>query len=122
MYNIWEIHDMLGFVDQPHSKYTVYSGTFSIGAFDAIYDYDAGIVTVSLTTCILDKDHFGAAVNISTIDDGDWQANSNVMSLDEANALVEEIYKEWEWKTKLPTEKELNEFLVPFKMYGTYTG
>lgn len=123
MKTIWDIHDQMGLKKHEHPKITMYKGTFSTGDFNAMGDYDAGILYVSISTAPCGKDEWHPFISISPIDDGGWHAMPpSSTSLEEANALVEKIVAAWEWPTKLPGEKELNDFLMPFGLWGEYTG
>ena len=129
MKTIWDIQKSLGLKeDTRHPEMKRYEGTFSTGEFDGMYDYGAGIlgVVIGLTYATMEevKAKQGLVfLNVYTIDDGGWQA-STVKSVpqEEANKIVEQIVEAWEWETKLPTAKELNEFLQKFAMWGEYTG
>lgn len=119
------ILNQLGFEKVPHEKITMYVGVFSSGGMDKVlYDYNAGLLTVRLSTSLMnDNGDFNPFVSISTLDDGAWQAFCpHNMTLEESNRIVEEIRNNWEWKTKLPTEYELNEYLMKFGLMGEYTG
>lgn len=125
MKNIWNVKDQLGLKKQDHPIINLYCGVFSTGDFDALYDYDAGLLQVSFTVVKQSQGEKGFCplIAISTIDDGVWQAFApNCMGLDECNQLIEKIANAWPWKTKLPSEKEINDFIMHFGMWGKYTG
>jgi hypothetical protein len=102
-----------------------YSGVFATGNFN-LFDYDVGLLQLSISVIAESKDTFCVLLSISTIDDGVWQAlevspNTKKHCIEKmekvATALIES-----EYKTKLPSEAEFNKFLAPFGMWGEYTG
>lgn len=134
MKNIWEIHELMGLKEhesKPHGiETTDYKGTFCTGGFgDTLFDYAAGLLYVGIVSTVLKKEGgnfiYQPLIYISTVDDGVWHAStSHGMTLEESNKKVKEIAEAWikEYKTVLPTEKELNDFLMPFGLWGLYTG
>jgi hypothetical protein len=123
--NISDIRDSLGFIPMP-GKRIGYTGVFTTGNFEAIFDYDAGLlkVGISITPCMeRGSKNWHPIVSISTIDDGVWQAIHVLnFTMQECIDQIEKIHKEWLWKYKLPTEKELNFFLMRYGLFGEYTG
>jgi len=122
--DIWEIKEKMGLKAQDHPTMLRFIGVFSTGDMGpALFDYDAGILSVRIVPSFCGEDKWIPMVSITTIDDGGWQAfHPNTMSLGEANSIIVKIFQAWEWKTKLPSEKELNEFLMPFGLWGECTG
>lgn len=117
MYNIHDIVDMLGL--QASEDPYKYEGVFIAGDFDGLFDYDAGLLQVSIS---ISQEVEGCRVffTITTIDDGMWQAISKSMSRKEADTLADKIYNEYPWDTKLPHKDEMISFLASFQMYGKY--
>lgn len=122
--NIWEIQELLGLKECEQG----YAGTYTTGFFDGLHDYDAGLLHILISWFPTGKDMFGVSFTISTIDDGTWQAwdvKSDYTEV-EAIARVEEIAIEFLSRMgrcgRLPTEAILNEWLMPLKLWGTYTG
>ncbi len=120
--NIWEIRELLGLKQSERG----YQGTFSTGAFDQLFDYDAGILFVAMRR--VPAKPYSFMMSISTVDDGVWQAEDSKQDYteEEADQRTEEITKAFlEFQggsTKLPSEKDLNQFLQRFGIWGTYTG
>lgn len=128
--DIYEIEKLLGLVKKENATITKYEGTFTSGEFgEVLFDYNRGLLEVQISSTVesynkeTNEFRLLPLVAISTIDDGVWQAFTvESMSQADANQLVEDIYTKWEWKYQLPSEKEMNEFLRQFKMWGENTG
>ena len=122
---IWGIQELMGLKKQSHPVLSIYDGTFSTGDFTAAYDYGAGLLGVTMTSTKEDGG-FLPMVCVYTVDDGTWQATAAAaMSLEDSNALIDQVADAWakrDWKTRLPSEKQMNDFLMPFGMWGEYTG
>lgn len=120
--NIWEIRDLLGLRHSGRG----YEGTFTTGAFDQLFDYDAGLLFVSMRR--IPASPYSFMISISTVDDGVWQAEDLKQDYteEEADQRTEEIVnaflKFMDGSTKLPSEKDLNQFLQKFGIWGRYTG
>ena len=105
-----------------------WEGVYGTGDFDNLFDYNAGLlkvfVSVSPESTKLDK--WVVMFGISTIDDGVWQAFNIAMSKDDAfkkaTDVAEGFIKFQDRSKVLPTEKELNDFLMSYGLWGEYTG
>jgi len=110
---IKDISELLGLRKFTRLPY-IFEGVLSSGDFKGVHDYNVGLLKVSLS---LDNNNFPRMI-ISTVDDGVWVADgSKVVDVD---AFVDDFNKSF--KTKLPTEKALNDFLMKYGMYGCFTG
>ena len=122
---IWKIQEMLGLEKVSNIRYT---GVYSTGDFEGTYDYGAGLLTVSITGYpTKNQDVWSLLFTISTIDDGCWQAYdiTPTDNRDGVEKRIEELAKafmEFNPKTALPSEKELNDFLMKFDLRGEFTG
>ena len=124
--NKYEIFDMLRalmetrIVSRP-GHWVGYQKIVQKGDFE-LYDYDQGFLAVDVFSIpSTDRGNYQIRLYISNSDDGDWGALSNPMSLDKANSGVERIKKDlFEGMIKLPSEKELNEKLLPYGLYGSF--
>jgi hypothetical protein len=86
-----------------------------------LYDYYRGFLAVDIySTPALDRGNYQIRVYISNIDDGDWGAWSNSISLEKANSGVEKIKDIFKEMVKLPGEKEINNMLLPYGLYGSF--
>lgn len=121
--DIWEIQKLMGLKKHAHPKIIKYTGVFGTGGFESLGDYDAGLLRVNISVAPKSKELFQPYISISTIDDGGWHGSTvNTMTLEEANSLAEKVALNFPWETKLRTEKELNDYLMEFEMWGEYTG
>lgn len=116
--DIWQIKNELG-LKKYNETYLKdgdgygYKGVVSTGDFTCIGDYGIGLLQIDI------KNHLKySMVVITTIDDGVWQGYGN------KNIDVDKIAKEFDenFGVKLPTEKELNDFLSDYGIFGQYTG
>jgi hypothetical protein len=73
----------------------IYQAVFLTGDFKGVYDYDAGILNISIFT------GSNSSVNITTIDNGGWRVDG--VPIDESKAL-EIIYMFEDYCGKLPNE------------------
>ena len=60
-------------------------------------------------------------VSLSTIDDGVWGAQSDLMSLDKAKSMSKRLSDILNI-VKLPTEENLNKMLLHFGLFGCNEG
>lgn len=124
--NIWKIINLLGLKEENGR----YNGTYATGMFDECYDYNYGLLYVSISFFPIKKNIYGVMFTISTADDGSWQAEDikNDYTLDQAKNRVKEIAEhfinkmEEDYKFKLPTARMLNTWLMEKSMWGTFTG
>jgi len=122
--NIWDVEGQLGLKKTKRG----WEGTYTTGSFDALHDYDRGLLYVSICSPISDiLGRFTVLLSISTIDDGVWQAfdpgNYSIEEAEERGEMVAKTFLEHMGRSlKLPTEAELNKWLMPLKLWGEYTG
>ena len=122
---IWEMRDLLGLRRLSNGSYR---GVFTTGEFDALHDYDVGLLSVYFSTSKGMNGMFGVLMSLGTIDDGNWQAFSSEQfkTSEEAQVIVEQVAQAFiafmGRSTKLTTENALNNFLMHHKMWGDYTG
>lgn len=122
------IANYLGFVEHNHPTIHKFDGVFIAGKFEEVlYSYERGLLNVTISLIVAEKTKdkllYTPFLAVSTIDDGTWQAfHPVVMTLEDANQVVKNIYDNWEWKYVLPDEGEFNEFLMKFGLMGSYTG
>lgn len=125
MKNIYDIRKMMGLNKEHDFRYY---GTYATGKFDALEDYGAGILSVSISASRRMKDKWGVMFSLGTIDDGNWQALDvrEDYSSEQAIARVKEIADAFDSYMdrflKLPTEEELNKFLMTVELWGEYVG
>lgn len=120
---VYEISKLLGIkkVDEKFDECDPldyhYCGVLSTGKFDALHDYDAGVLEIVITKPSNVTECY--AVALFTIDDGSWigYAKDNNFDIDE---LVSEFTNMF--GNKLPTASVLNEFLAKYKIYGMSDG
>lgn len=128
--SIYEITNLLGL---KHLSDYKWEGTYSTGKFDAIHDYDVGLLSVFMSIGVNEEDHtrFSIMFGIYNTDDGGWQAYNPQISYATRLEASEELdkmaltfisYMEKHHGLVLPTEKELNTFLQQFNLWGEYTG
>ncbi len=122
--NIHDIAKLLGLKEDNENYY----GTYITGDFNGIFDYDRGLLHISITSTYSGQFMYNVMFCISTIDDGVWQAWDSKCdySLVGAEYRVKEIAEHFMGHMgrglKLPTEKILNEWLMEKSMWGTFTG
>jgi hypothetical protein len=97
-----------------------YKAFFLKGSFDGNFDYGRGILQVSIYLTIVGKNRYSGLVAITNIDDGVWQAVGVDVTNDLAKSLIIEVFEPM--GGILPTEKELNEKLMQFGLWGEFTG
>jgi hypothetical protein len=99
-----------------------YSMLCLTGEFE-LFDYDRGVLCLE-AGCYTEPNYNGdhnVFISITCVDDGMWGAYSPKMPQPDAEALLERIAAEvLSGLSVLPCEKELNEMLVLFAMYGTF--
>ena len=127
--DIYQLSKQLGLRQEHDYRW---SGIYTTGLFDALFDYDAGILQVNISATIAsikgEERLFNVMFGISTVDDGGWQALDIKCDYteDEAKVRINEIAKEFmEFmgrSTKLPREQLLNDFLMTLGLWGEYTG
>ncbi len=93
-----------------------------------LFDYGAGLYCVKIFTCAHSLEQDGAAkpnikwsvkFHVGNLDDMSWGAWSKFFDTkEEAVVLAEKLAPILEDLAVMPTEKELNEALRPFGMYG----
>lgn len=111
--SIWEISKSLGLKEISEFHY---EGTLATGKFDQLFDYDTGLLFVSIQS---NEGLNICPMSISTIDDGVWTVEGNLKK-EKVKILANEFIEEF--GQILPTEEELNKFLQKYGLYGTYTG
>jgi hypothetical protein len=123
--SIWDIEEQLGLKKIDGA----WAGTYTTGDFDALHDYERGLLYVKISpTMVAHPGVYSIMFSISTIDDGVWQAYDPVADLtkEEAEKRVDEVAKAFlehmQRSLKLPSEEELNKWLIPMKLWGEYTG
>jgi hypothetical protein len=102
----------------------------AIGDFE-LFDYERGLVFVSITVETSPKKGKGCCrVHIGNVDDGEWQARSELISLEKAQLLTDKVAETLfmdEYREKmtslriLPSAKDLNKKLEPFGMVGEFS-
>jgi hypothetical protein len=137
MKNIYDFRDAMGLKVYTKTFKNVgqliyrFSGAYGTGDFDStLFDYDAGILWVNFSIFPLHKhqNKWGVHMSISTVDDGVWQAEEVDASYPLKDAsyrlkdVVDAFLNHMERSTKLPSEEELNKFLMTQAMWGEYTG
>jgi hypothetical protein len=88
-----------------------YDAIFKTGQFDGVYDYDAGILQISI---------YRSGVSISTIDGGVWRAFTSQGNTEIYFDKLLQVFNSL--NGVLPTESELNKLLEPIGLYGCFTG
>ena len=116
--DIWQIRNELGLKKYNDTRLKDgygYKGVVSTGNFTCIGDYGIGLLQINIKN---QNDLKYPIVVITTIDDGVWQGYGN------KNIDVDKIAKNFDenFGVKLPTEKELNDFLSDYGIFGQYTG
>jgi hypothetical protein len=118
---IWDVEKLMGLKQLPdlvigNKSYVRYNGIVGTGKFDAMYDYGAGILEVSIRN---NPPALHAGIAISTTDDGVWHSFGDV-----DNDKIHTIAKDFiaTYGKVLPTEYEFNEFLTKYGLYGMFTG
>jgi hypothetical protein len=97
------------------------------GLFE-LFDYEKGFLFVSVTVeRTPDPEKACCRVHIGNIDDGQWQARSDLIFTKKAQSLVDEVAKALFLEGGkmiglriLPSSERLNEILEPFGMYGEF--
>ena len=117
--NVWGIDAHMGLHKIEQEGYYGYHGVVCSGDFssEGLPDYGRGILELHIRISDCEICHQGVA--ISTIDDGVWQSSGDV-----DKAKIDAIAKKFteEYGQVLPSEKEFNEFLRPFGLWGVNTG
>ena len=137
MKNIYDFRDSMGlkvytqtFKNDGLLAYR-YAGVYATGDFSSCFDYDAGILWVSFSISPVfpvQKGKWSIGLSISTVDDGGLQASEvdTTYTLKDAAVRLEVVVEAFNAymgrSTKLPTEEELNKFLMSQAMWGEYTG
>lgn len=122
---IHKIHKMLGITQQGDCNW---SGVYTTGKFDALGDYNVGLLEVRISLYPSGPDGYTTLFTIGTIDDGLWQAfdvkndYTREEAIERINKLATEFIAFLGGSTKLPTEKDLNEFLMKHSLWGEYQG
>jgi hypothetical protein len=123
--SIYEIHKELGLSQDNDYRW---NGVYGTGDFDAIHDYNAGILNVGISVLLSAKDKYTVMFHICTIDDGGWQAPDIKEDYDKeavlarSKEIAESFIQFMDGSTKLPTEKELNAHLMTIGLWGKNTG
>lgn len=104
-----------------HTPCVGYQKIVQKGDFE-LYDYNREFLAVDVYSIpSSDRGKYQIRLYISNVDDGDWGARSKPMSLDKANSGVERLKRDlFETMMKLPNEKELNDKLVSYGLYGSF--
>ncbi len=116
--NIHQIREELGLKKYLNTTFKdgfAYRGVLATGNLTTIGDYGVGLLCMNIKNPIELK---YPIITITTIDDGVWQGYGNKF------INVEELAKQFtkNFGLMLPTEKELNDFLSTYNIYGSYTG
>lgn len=119
---LWAIDETLF---KPIKRNGGYEIVVALGDFRGNFDYDRGLMVIYFR--VYREINYGYQVNISilNIDDGGWRAVSNFFkSEEEAKVLLDRVFNGFvnNFGKKLPSEKELNDFLLPFGMFGHSEG
>lgn len=111
---IYHINNQMGIKQLSQFKW---GGVVATGKFEGINDYNTGILYISIYKNFNSAMHSG--VSIITIDDGVWQTSGEI-----TNENVEIIAQSFisKFGQVLPSEQELNEFLMPYGLWGVNTG
>jgi hypothetical protein len=118
---IYEVNDFL----KPYYEFELidnkYVAIFATGDFDGNFDYDRGLLQVTIIFNSTHGEGEQLLGYITNIDDGVWQIyRATCLSQEEAMELCKDLKKQY--GTRLPTEKILNEFLYKYRAYGLFTG
>lgn len=118
--NLYELFDLLEdhakFIRLNDSQNNVIRAIWRTGKFE-LYDYRAGILQISFYPKMTEK--YNGLMSISTIDDGGWVAICNQeLTVKKCWEIAKAL--QTEYNGILPTEKELNDFLQKYGMYGTF--
>lgn len=119
---IFELYDLLSQFEtfRFENNYCL-SAIWKTGKFE-LYDYDAGLLRIAFHIKHPDTKYPGV-ISISTVDDGTWQAYSNDPLYFTRERCIEISQSlQDRFCGCLPTEKELNNFLLQYNIYGTFTG
>jgi len=137
---VYGVNDLLWFAQESIMKWYEFdepakgfAAVRATGKFEGNFDYNVGLVVMKIRTVEYGmaggESNFMTRVSISNIDDGLWDANSNYFETkEESEALTEKVYRAYvEFENRMygsvmPTEKELNDFLMPFALWGEFTG
>ena len=119
---IYEINNLLKEHEKFHftNDYNL-SAVWKTGKFE-MYDYDAGILQISFKVKHPESPYEGF-ISIITIDDGVWHAehlDPSFFTKEKCIEISENLHKTY--NGVLPTEEELNKFLLQYGIYGTFTG
>jgi len=137
--DIYSIHNEMGLEKKIHksdlNNIWKWSGVYSTGDFEGLFDYDAGILEVGISMTKSMTKHisypaYTIMFHINTIDDGAWDAcdRKEDYTEEEARNRMNEIaeafisFMKEACGLKLPCEKDLNDFLSKFKLWGENTG
>lgn len=139
---LWAVDDhIMRWFDVSDAAGKKYGAIRPTGDFDGNFDYGRGIMLLHIVTTINHKfppkrqshkeeyaDTYQTRMYLTNVDDGIWDAFSpEFKTMEEADALTDKVYAaylefEKERGKSLPTEKELNNFLMPLAMWGINTG
>ena len=110
-------------------KFEHFTAVRGKGKFEENFDYNRGLLLVSIRTFGNSTDKYCCSISITNIDDGTWQADSaSATSLEEANELTIKVknafvaMEESDWGYILPPEKEINDLLMKYAMWGYFCG
>lgn len=125
---LWAMDDELFSTVKRDKKHFRVEQIMAQGDFRGTFDYDRGLLVVKIYTLDVNwssNTKYGTVLLITNIDDGSWRATSKEFTnAEDANELSEKLSVAFfkEYRTKLPDEKELNEFLRPFGLWGHSEG
>ena len=140
---LWAVDDhIMKWFDVSDAGGKKYGAIRATGKFEGNFDYSRGLMMMHIETSINHKfapkgkskdekyvDTYQTIVSITNVDDGIWNAYSKEFSsMAEADELTDKLYlayQEFEndnYGKSLPTEKELNGFLVIHGLWGEFTG
>ncbi|MGB4775241.1 MAG: hypothetical protein WBP45_08715 [Daejeonella sp.] len=118
---IWEFEAFLKSKARFEKSQYKYTAFFLTGKFEGNTDYGRGFLEVTIYIGISEKNP--GCISISNIDDGVWQAFAigGVLITEElAKDVIEQVFNPL--NGILPTEKDLNEKLMVFGLWGEFTG
>ncbi len=90
-----------------------------------MFDYDCGVLYIELSvlpyTLDINNITYIARFHVGCADDGQWDAESKVFTNEqEAITLVEKVAPLLDDLHTLPCERDLNELLQPYGMFGVF--
>jgi hypothetical protein len=107
-------------IEYQHS--TGYEKLVQTGEFESLSDYGGGFLYLRIRAVPTpEKGKYMVRVSLSTIDDGVWGAQSDLMSLDKAKSMSKRLSDILNI-VKLPTEENLNKMLLHFGLFGCNEG